>query len=310
MIQAKSISKFFSVINEKGIAEGLTACLNVSLNIPDGKIVSLLGPSGCGKSTFLEILGGLQAPTDGTIHIDGKLVLEPLPATRKEQIAYKRRYRFISPLANSVFRDHPKHDIAMIFQDYAVFPWMTALRNVEFALKLRNAGRRGEARLRRSEITEKAFVFLQKVGLASFANKYPSQLSGGMRQRLALARALSVEPSIILMDEPFAAVDALTREKLQDDLLRLLSERNAPQTKSAQGHSPLTAVLVTHEVQEAVYLSDEVIVFSPSPGSIRNRIPIDVKRPRARTDPELLELQDRIFAIFQYDINQEAEYSI
>jgi NitT/TauT family transport system ATP-binding protein len=266
--------------------------------------VSLLGPSGCGKSTFLEILAGLQAPTDGTIHINGKLVLEPLPATRKEQIAYKRRYRFISPLANSVFRDQPKHDIAMIFQDYAVFPWMTALHNVEFALKLRNAGRKGKVKLKRSEITEKAFVFLQKVGLASFANKYPSQLSGGMRQRLALARALSVEPSIILMDEPFAAVDALTREKLQDELLRLLSERNY------NGHSPLTAVLVTHEVQEAVYLSDEVIVFSPSPGSIRNRIPIDVKRPRARTDPALLDIQDRIFAMFQYDINQEAEYSI
>jgi NitT/TauT family transport system ATP-binding protein len=303
MIQAKSISKFFSVINEKGIAEGLTACLNVSLNIPGGKIVSFLGPSGCGKSTFLEILGGLQAPTDGTIHIDSKLVLEPLPATRKEQIAYKRRYRFISPLANGVFRDSPKHDIAMIFQDYAVFPWMTALHNVEFALKLRNAGRKGEARLKRSEITEKAFVFLQKVGLASFANKYPSQLSGGMRQRLALARALSVEPSIILMDEPFAAVDALTREKLQDELLRLLSERNA------EGRSPLTAVLVTHEVHEAVYLSDEVVVFSPSPGSIRNRIPIDVKRPRARTDPELIDIQDRIFAMFQYDINQESEYA-
>jgi len=304
MIEAKSISKFFSVINEKGIAEGLTACLNISLNVSDGKIVSLLGPSGCGKSTFLEILGGLQAPTDGTIHIDGKLVLEPLPATRKEQIVYRRRYRFISPLANGVFSDHPKHDIAMIFQDYAVFPWMTALRNVEFALKLRNAGRRGEERLRRAEITEKAFIFLQKVGLASFANKYPSQLSGGMRQRLALARALSVEPSIILMDEPFAAVDALTREKLQDELLRLLSERNA------EGSSPLTAVLVTHEVQEAVYLSDEVIIFSPSPGSIRNRILIDIKRPRARTDPALLEIQDRIFAMFQYDINQEAEYSI
>ena len=304
MIQAKSISKFFSVINEKGIAEGLTACLNISLNITDGKIVSLLGPSGCGKSTFLEILAGLQAPTDGTIHIDGKLVLEPLPATRKEQIAYKRRYRFISPLANSVFRDQPKHDIAMIFQDYAVFPWMTALHNVEFALKLRNAGRKGKEKLKRSAITEKAFVFLQKVGLASFANKYPSQLSGGMRQRLALARALSVEPSIILMDEPFAAVDALTREKLQDELLRLLSERNSG------GRSPLTAVLVTHEVQEAVYLSDEVIIFSPSPGSIRNRIPIDIKHPRARTDPALLDIQDRIFAMFQYDLNQEAEYSI
>jgi NitT/TauT family transport system ATP-binding protein len=304
MIQAKSIRKFFSVINEKGVAEGLTAVLNVSLTVSDGKIVSLLGPSGCGKSTFLEILAGLQPPTEGTIRIYGKLVLEPLPATRKEQIDYKRRYRFISPLANGVFRDHPKHDIAVVFQDYAVFPWMTAIQNVEFALKLRNAGRRGKAKLKRYAISDKALFYLQKTGLSAFANKYPSQLSGGMRQRLALARALSVEPSIILMDEPFAAVDALTREKLQDELLRLLSERNAT------GQSPLTAILVTHEVQEAVYLSDEVIIFSPSPGSIRNRIPIDVKRPRARTDPELLDIQDRIFAMFQYDINQEAEYSI
>jgi NitT/TauT family transport system ATP-binding protein len=302
MIEAKSIGKFFSVINEKGLAEGLTAVLNVSITIPDGKIVSLLGPSGCGKSTFLEILAGLQAPTDGTIHIDGNLVLEPLPSTRKEMIAYKRRYRFISPLANGVFRDHPKHDIAMIFQDYAVFPWMTAIQNIEFALKLRNAGSGGN-RLKRSEIGEKAAVYLNKVDLGSFAHKYPSQLSGGMRQRLALARALSVEPKIILMDEPFAAVDALTREKLQDELLRLWEE-------TARTGKPITIVMVTHDVPEAVYVSDEVVVFSPSPGTIRNRIPVSVKRPRARTDPELIEIQERIFAMFQYDLNQESEYSI
>jgi NitT/TauT family transport system ATP-binding protein len=305
MIEARSITKFFSVINEKGLAEGLTAVLNVSLTIPNGKIVSLLGPSGCGKSTFLEILAGLQAPTDGTIHIDGRLVLEPLPSTRKEMDAYKRRYRFISPLANGVFRDRPKHDIAMIFQDYAVFPWMTAIQNVEFALKLRNSGRRfkqGERPSKRS-LHERAAFYLNKAGIGPFANKYPSQLSGGMRQRLALARALSVEPKIILMDEPFAAVDALTREKLQDELLQLWAE-------TIQTETPLTIVMVTHEVQEAVYLSDEVIVFSPSPGTIRNRIPVNIKRPRARTDPELIEIQDRIFALFQYDLNQESEYSI
>jgi NitT/TauT family transport system ATP-binding protein len=201
-----------------------------------------------------------------------------------------------------VFRDHPKHDIAMIFQDYAVFPWMTAIQNVEFALKLRNAGKT-QTKLKRSELAEKARFYLHKVGLGVFAHKYPSQLSGGMRQRLALARALSVEPKIILMDEPFAAVDALTREKLQDELLRLWAE-------TSQGSSPITIVLVTHEVQEAVYLSDEVVIFSPSPGTIRNRIPIGVKRPRARTDPDLIEIQDRIFAMFQYDLNQESEYSI
>ena len=307
MIEAKSISKFFSVINEKGLAEGLTAVLNVSLTIPDGKIVSLLGPSGCGKSTFLEILAGLQAPTDGTIHIDGKLVLEPLPATRKEQIAYRRRYRFISPLANSVFRDHPKHDIAMIFQDYAVFPWMTALQNIVFALKLRNA-EKSAAKLKKREIEEKALFYLNKVGLVASAHKYPSQLSGGMRQRLELARALSVEPKIILMDEPFAAVDALTREKLQDDLLRLWDETGRSGESGNQRF--LTIVLVTHDPHEAVYLSDEVIVFSPGPGTIRNRIPVTVKRPRARTDGSLLEIQDRVLALFQYDINQEADYSI
>ena len=303
MIEAKSISKFFSVVNDNGLAEGLTAVLNVSLTIPDGRIVSLLGPSGCGKSTFLEILAGLQAPTDGTIHIDGSLVLEPLPATRKEQIAYKRRYRFISPLANGVFRDHPKHNIAMIFQDYAVFPWMTALQNVAFALKLRNGARRGAEKLKKRQIEERALYYLQKTGIAASAHKYPSQLSGGMRQRLALARAISVEPKIILMDEPFAAVDALTREKLQDDLLRLWG-----QTDSGEGQ--ITIIMVTHDVQEAVYLSDEVVVFSPGPGTVRNRIPVTVKRPRARTDAESLEIQDRILAMFQYDINQEADYSI
>ncbi|MDR2075419.1 MAG: ABC transporter ATP-binding protein [Desulfovibrio sp.] len=304
MIEARSISKFFSLVNEKGLAEGLTAVLNVSLTIPDGRIVSLLGPSGCGKSTFLEILAGLQAPTDGEIRIDGRLVLEPLPSTRKEMEEYKRRYRFISPLANGVFTDRPKHDIAMIFQDYAVFPWMTALQNVVFVLRLRSAGKRRSDRPSRAEMEEKAGFYLSKVGLAGAENKYPAQLSGGMRQRLALARALSVEPKIILMDEPFAAVDALQRERLQDDLLYLWEE--------AKGNaSPIIIVMVSHDVPEAVYLSDEVVIFSPGPGgTVRNRIPVDVPRPRARTDPEIVAIQERIFAILQYDINQESMYTI
>jgi NitT/TauT family transport system ATP-binding protein len=304
MIETRGISKFFSVVNENGMAEGLTAVLNVSLTIPDGAIFSMLGPSGCGKSTFLEILAGLQAPTDGEIRIDGKLVLEPLPSTRKEMEDYKRRYRFISPLANGVFTDHPRHDIAMIFQDYAVFPWMTAIQNVVFALKLRGGGNNRSGRAARSEMKDKAVFYLNKVGLAGAENKYPSQLSGGMRQRLALARALSVEPKIILMDEPFAAVDALQREKLQDDLLRLWEDARVE-------NAPIIIVMVSHDVQEAVYLSDEVIVFSPGPGgTIRNRIPVAIPRPRARTDPGIVEIQERIFAILQYDINQESMYSI
>jgi NitT/TauT family transport system ATP-binding protein len=288
MIEARSISKFFSIVNEDGTAGGLTAVLSVSLRIEDGTFVSLLGPTGCGKSTFLEILAGLQAPTDGEVSIDGQRVLEPLPSTRKEMDAYKRKYRFLSPIANSLFRDRPKHDIAMIFQDYAVFPWMTALQNVLFTLKLRGVPK--------GDLEPMARKYLYRVGLAGSEHKYPSQLSGGMRQRLALARALSVEPKIILMDEPFAAVDSHTRESLQDDLLRLWESTGK------------TIVLVTHDIDEAVYLSDEIVVFSPLPGTVRNRLKVDVPRPRRRSDPSLQALKDRIQAIYRYDSDHAADY--
>lgn len=290
MIEAKNISKFFSIINKDGTADGLTAVNAVSHTIEDGKIVSLLGPSGCGKSTFLEILAGLQAPSEGEVYIDGVQVLEPLPSTRKEMEDYKRKYSFLSPLANGMFRDRPKHDIAMIFQDYAVFPWMTALGNVTFTLKLRGVPRK--------EREAKAKLFLKKVGLGESIRKYPSQLSGGMRQRLALARALAVEPKIILMDEPFAAVDTMTRERLQDDLIRLWQETG------------VTMVIVTHDVDEALYLSDQVVVFSPNPGSIRNVFDIEVERPRRRTDETLVLYKQRIEALFKYDIDHESEYAI
>jgi NitT/TauT family transport system ATP-binding protein len=290
MLEARNVTKFFSVVNEDRSADGVTAVLSVSLTVEDGKIVSLVGPSGCGKSTFLEILGGLQAPTEGGVYIDGVQVLEPLPSTRKEMDAYRRKYRFLSPLANSMFTNRPKHDIAMIFQDYAVFPWMTALQNVVFALKLRGIPRR--------EREGKAMAYLKKTGLADSRRKYPSQLSGGMRQRLALARALAVEPRVIMMDEPFAAVDTLTRERLQDDLLRLWSE------------SGITVILVTHDINEALYLSDEIVVFSANPGSIRNRFLVEAPRPRRRSAPELAEIGQRIEALFKYDIDHESEYSI
>jgi NitT/TauT family transport system ATP-binding protein len=290
MIEARRISKFFSVVNEDHSAEGFTALNSVSLRIEDGSFVSLLGPTGCGKSTFLEILAGLQAPSDGQVWIDDKLVLEPLPSTRKEMEEYKRKYRFLSPIANSLFRDNPKHDIAMIFQDYAVFPWMTARQNVLFTLKLRGVPK--------AEREGAAAHYLRLVGLVGSENKYPSQLSGGMRQRLALARALSVEPKIILMDEPFAAVDALTRERLQEELLYLWQE-----TKK-------TIVLVTHDVDEAVYLSDEVVVFSPLPGSIRNKVKVDIPRPRRRTSSELRQIKERLLAMYRYDTVHESDYSI
>ena len=290
MIEARNLTKFFSVVNEDHTADGITAVLSASLTVEDGKFVSLLGPSGCGKSTFLEMLGGLQAPTEGAVYIDGQQVLETLPATRKEAIKYRRKHWFLSPLANSLFKNKRKHDIAMIFQDYAVFPWMTVMQNVTFALKLC-----GVARHERADI---AIRYLKKVNLDHALTKYPSQLSGGMRQRLALARALAVKPKVILMDEPFAAVDALTRERLQDELVELIAEEN------------VTIVMVTHDIPEALYLSDEVVVWSANPGTIRNRFTIDLPRPRRRHDPELVDLNARIEALLKYDISHESDYSI
>lgn len=290
MIEAKNISKFFSIKKEDGTADGFTAVNSVSLKIEEGSFVSLVGPSGCGKSTFLEILAGLQAPSEGKVFIEGKVVLEPLPATRKEMEAYKKKYRFLSPIANRLFRNSPKHDIAMIFQDYAVFPWMTTLENVLFTLKLR-----GITKKDRPELAQK---YLNMVNLAGSEHKYPSQLSGGMRQRLALARALSVDPKFILMDEPFAAVDAMTREKLHEDLLRIWEKTGK------------TVILVTHDVEEAVYLSDKVVMFSPQPGSVRNIVDIPLPRPRRKTDPDLQKLKERIMLIYRSDIEHEADYVI
>lgn len=290
MIEARNVTKFFSVINDDQTADGITAVLSASLTVEDGQFVSLLGPSGCGKSTFLEMLGGLEPPTEGAVYMDGVQVLETLPATRQEAIKYRQKYGLMSPLANSLLKDKRKHDIAMIFQDYAVFPWMTVLQNVTFALKLCGVPRK--------ERTTIAIQYLKKVSLDNALTKYPAQLSGGMRQRLALARALAVKPKVILMDEPFAAVDALTREQLQDELVALISETN------------VTIVMVTHDIPEALYLSDEVVVWSAHPGTIRNTFTIEVPRPRRRQDPQILELTARIEALLKYDITHESEYSI
>jgi len=291
LIAARKITKFFSVINPQGMAEGSTAVLSVSLEIADGEFVAIVGPSGCGKSTFLEILAGLQAPTEGEVYIAGKRVLEPLPSTRREMESYQKKYRFLSPIVNSLFEDIPKFETAMIFQDYAIFPWMTALENVLFTLELRGVARQDRA--------YRAREYLAMVGLSGEENKYPSQLSGGMRQRVALARALSVEPKIILMDEPFAAVDAFSRHKLQEDL-----ERIWQQTKK-------TIVFVTHDVDEAVLLSDRVVIFSPQPGTVRNIIDVCLPRPRRYCRDRLQELKDRVMQIYQYDATGEGiEYVI
>jgi NitT/TauT family transport system ATP-binding protein len=286
MIEAVRITKFFPVTNPQGNAEGNTAVLSVSLKIGDGEFVAIVGPSGCGKSTFLEILAGLQAPTEGEVYIDGQRVLEPLPSTRKEMEIYQKKYRFLSPVVNNLLKDIPKFDTAMIFQDYAIFPWMSALENVLFALKIRGIPKKEGITIARK--------YFDMVGLNGVENKFPSQLSGGMRQRVALARALSVEPKIILMDEPFAAVDAMSRQKLQEDLISVWQKTGK------------TIVFVTHDLDEALYLSDRIVVFSFSPGTIRNIIEVGINRPRNRFGRVEQILKERIMQIYQFDATGEA----
>jgi NitT/TauT family transport system ATP-binding protein len=212
----------------------LQVLTDIDLHVHDHSFVSLIGPSGCGKTTLLRILGGLIRPTSGAVQIDGQPVTGPPPS------------------------------VAMVFQDHNLLPWRKTLRNVEFGLELA-----GTPRQQRKEL---AMASLRRVGLAGFEDSFPAQLSGGMRQRVGLARALCLDPAILLMDEPFGALDILTREVMQDLLLKLWEEQRK------------TVVLVTHSVEEAVYLSDRVIVMTARPGHFKADVRIELARPRAK-DP-------------------------
>jgi NitT/TauT family transport system ATP-binding protein len=214
--------------------EPVEAIRDVSFDITPGEFVCLIGPSGCGKTTLLNLLAGLDKPTEGEVLIDGQPVKGPGP------------------------------DRAVLFQEPALFPWLSVLGNVEFALKLIGVPK--------AERKERARHWLQKVHLRRFASAQPHELSGGMRQRAALARALACEPDVLLADEPFAALDAQTREILQEELQRVWSEtRN-------------TFVFVTHNVREAVFLADRVLLMSAPPGRLVEEERIDAPRPRQFED--------------------------
>ena len=210
-----------AAVEVRGISKtypGVEALRNVDLDFPRGKLTSLLGPSGCGKTTLLKIIAGLIAADAGAVTVDGRRVSSPGP------------------------------ERAFVFQDFALLPWTTVLRNVGFGLELR-----GMARPAREKIARR---YVADVGLAGFEDKYPHELSGGMRQRVGLARALSVDADVLLLDEPFSAVDEQNRRKFQEDLIRL----RAGQKK--------TFIFVTHSIEEAVYISDRIVLLSPRPGRV------------------------------------------
>lgn len=219
---------------ENSKKEKFTAIKDFSLSIGKGEFIAIVGPSGCGKSTLLDIISGLSKANSGTITIDGNTITGPAL------------------------------DRGFVMQGYALFPWRTVRRNVEFGLELKKIPKK-----ERAKISQK---YLELVGLKGFEERYPHELSGGMRQRVAIARSLAYEPEVLLMDEPFAAVDAQTRETLQDELLKIWEKTNK------------TIIFVTHSIEEAVLLADRVVVLTKNPGTIKKVVEIQLPRPRTNAD--------------------------
>jgi NitT/TauT family transport system ATP-binding protein len=258
-IELVGVSKTFGV-KAGGATERFLAVDDVSLSVQAGEFLALVGPSGCGKSTLLDLLGGLTKPSSGQILLDG----EPITG--------------------------PGLDRGVVFQQYALFPWRTALGNIEFGLEAK--------RLPQKERRAVAFSHLELVGLSGFENRLPHELSGGMKQRVAIARSLAYDPEVLLMDEPFAALDAQTREALQDELLRIWEK------------SRTTILFITHGIDEAVYLGQRVAVMTSRPGRIKRivDIPRDF-RQRAedvRSTAEFGELRHQIWTLLRDEV-QKAE---
>ena len=232
-----------SFISKKN--DQLSVLKDINLNIDDGELVCLLGPSGCGKTTLLRLIAGLDQPTSGEIIANGEKVVEP------------------------------SGDRAVIFQQYSLFPWLTVLQNVTFGLEMTNKGSK-------EENIETAERYLTRVGLIDFKDSYPHELSGGMKQRVAIIRSLLNHSPILLMDEPFSALDMQNRHKLQGQLIGVWKRFEN------------TIVFVTHDVDEAVYLADKIVIMDKNPGRIANIIDVDIERPRKRDSKEFIALQETI----------------
>lgn len=232
----------------------IIALSGVDLTIKAGEFVSFIGASGCGKSTLLRLIAGLNCADEGKLFIDGEEIVKP---------SYER---------------------GLVFQNPMLFPWLNVYHNVAFGLKARNVYKEKKAEVER---------FIDLVGLSAFHKSYPHQLSGGMAQRVSLARALVNHPKVLLLDEPLGALDAFTRMNMQDELIRIWKERQT------------TMIMVTHDVDEAIYLSDRIIVMTPRPAKVEKCIEVQIARPRDRSNPEFLNLRTAILKILDLAGNEK-----
>ena len=227
---------------------------DLNFDVSDGEFVCLLGPSGCGKTTILRLSAGLDSPTEGEIFLDDKKI------------------------------NGPNKDCGFVFQEYALFPWRTVKGNIEFGPQVKGIPKEEYERLSKH--------YIDLMGLKGFENHYPHELSGGMKQRVGIARAYANNPKLLLMDEPFGALDAQTRNFMQSELLRIWEKEH------------ISALFVTHSVDEAVYLADRVIVLSARPGTVKDIFKVDLPRPRIRTSPEANLMRDVILRSLGSEINR------
>lgn len=236
----------------------LKALEGASLNISQGEFICLLGPSGCGKTTLLNLMAGFEKPTEGQILVNSQEVIEP-------SIKY-----------------------VTIFQNYGLLPWRTVRGNVELGLESKGYDK--------AKIREIAGEYIELVGLSDFQKHHPYQLSGGMQQRVAIARALAVDPEIIFMDEPFGALDAMTRMKMQDEISGIWEKKKK------------TILFVTHDIDESVFLADRIVIMTPYPGRIKSIINVPLARKRDRTNSDFLKIRDRVFSEFEMKEKDRVEY--
>jgi NitT/TauT family transport system ATP-binding protein len=238
----------------------LAALDRVNLQVTEGEFVAVVGPSGCGKTTFLSVVDGLLTATAGSVLVDGEVVTAP------------------------------GSDRAVVFQDASLLPWRTVLKNIRYGLECLGVKAR--------EANERAARLIALVGLKGFEHHYPHELSGGMQQRVNLARALIVDPKILLMDEPFAALDAQTREQMQSELTRIWETQRK------------TVLFITHQIEEAIYLADRVVVFSGRPGTVRASVAIDIERPRpigVKRQARFHALEDRIWRLIEEEVKANTQ---